>query len=198
MNCSVDARRWCRVVRAFYVVSRSCSTSCYVIASVLQTASSRTCLRVPRPLLPRLAAFEESSGWWSTRSTIERVCVVRARKSLRQRKQTRRGHAERCSTARTTAAHQGEARRNLESLFKWAASPASPGAGDVDALRGRPVERRRTRIELSLDGCLVARIAPRGVDAAAASRGDAHTTNLSKHERPPRRTRRRRPPLDHA
>ena len=63
---------------------------------------------VPRPLLPRLAAFEECLGWWSTSFTIERVCSSSARESLQQRKHTQRGHAERCSTARLQQLQQVE------------------------------------------------------------------------------------------
>ena len=91
---------------------------------------------VPRPLLPRLAAFEECLGWWSTSFTIERVCSSSARKSLQQRKHTQRGHAERCSTARLQQLQQVK-HSVTESLFKCQSSPFWARATSTRCVGGR-------------------------------------------------------------
>ena len=104
--------------------------------------------------------FNGSPRWRSLRAggrrsfTIERVLSSSARKvSTTAQADTQRTRGTLQHSADTTAAHQGEARRNLESLFKWA-----PLLARATSTRcGRPVEHRRTRIELSLDGFLVAR-----------------------------------------
>ena len=94
-----------------------------------------------------------------------RVAEVDERKKRRHHVRARKGldsasrHAVRTRgtlqhSALTTAAI-GEAQRHRELIQMPVLSFL--GAGDVDALRGRPVERCRTRIELSLDGFLAAR-----------------------------------------
>ena len=147
ITCSACVGRTTTTPAGFY---RSFTTASQTRTKMRGLATYR---RLPRPLLQRLAAFEESSGWWSTSPQSSEFASSSARKSLTAQAGSQRTRGTLQHSALTTAS-RGEGLRPREQ-FKCQVHHSRCQSAKRRADRALP-----KRIELSRDEFLVARIAP--------------------------------------